>query len=149
MSALAWPTLEQQKILTKWRTSTFWVMLVGYVGYYLCRSNISAALPLLGTTFNFSNTELGMMITFSELTYAMGKFINGPLADRIGGKRIFILENTDRPSCRRFRIRRINGQNSRASRVRRDTVRDAFTVQHDLLPGLRGGNVRGECPGHA
>ena len=29
--------------LLKWRLSTFWVMLVGYIGYYLCRGNLSAA----------------------------------------------------------------------------------------------------------
>ena len=29
--------------LLHWRTSTFWVMLVGYVGYYICHGNLGAA----------------------------------------------------------------------------------------------------------
>jgi len=84
------PALEQQRLL-RWRLSTFWVMLIGYIGYYICRGNLSAALPLLEQEFGYSNVQLALIGTFSELTYAAGKFINGPLADRIGGRRIFLI----------------------------------------------------------
>jgi len=47
------------KRLSRWRVSTFWVMLFGYIGYYLCRGNLSAALPLLSETFGYTKTELG------------------------------------------------------------------------------------------
>lgn len=77
--------------LTRWRVSTFWVMLLGYVGYYLCRKNLSAAFPLMGDTFDYTNAELGMIAAASEVAYAMGKFINGPLGDKLGGKKIFLL----------------------------------------------------------
>ena len=77
--------------LLRWRTSTFWVMLLGYVGYYLCRGNLAAAFPLLEQEFGYSNTQLGMIAAFSEIAYAVGKFINGPLADKIGGRRIFLI----------------------------------------------------------
>jgi len=77
--------------LIKWRLSTFWVMLVGYVGYYICRGNLSAAFPLLEQEFGYSNTQLGLIVSLSEIAYAVGKFINGPLADRIGGRRIFLV----------------------------------------------------------
>jgi sugar phosphate permease len=66
-------------------------MLIGYIGYYLCRGNLSAALPLLSETFNYTNTQLGIVITASELAYALGKFINGPIADRVGAKLIFLI----------------------------------------------------------
>ena len=66
-------------------------MIIGYIGYYLCRGNISAALPLMSRELQFSNTELGLILTFSELSYGVGKLINGPLADKIGGKKIFLL----------------------------------------------------------
>ncbi len=78
-------------LLLRWRTSTFWVMLLGYVGYYLCRGNLSAAFPLLEQEFGYSNTQLGLIASLSEMAYAAGKFINGPLADRIGGRRIFLI----------------------------------------------------------
>ena len=80
---------DNQK-LTRWRTSTFWVMLIGYVGYYICRGNLSAAFPLLEQEFGFTNTQLGLIASLSEMAYAAGKFINGPLADRIGGRKIFL-----------------------------------------------------------
>ena len=36
-------------------------MLFGYVGYYICRKNISAALPLMAVTFNFTNSQSELM----------------------------------------------------------------------------------------
>lgn len=66
-------------------------MLIGYIGYYICRGNLSAAFPLLEQEFGYSNTQLGLIVSLSEIAYAAGKFINGPLADRIGGRRIFLV----------------------------------------------------------
>ncbi|MFH1619208.1 MAG: MFS transporter [bacterium] len=77
--------------LKRWRVSTFWVMLIGYIGYYLVRGNLPVALPFLSQEFGYTNTQLGIILTFSELAYALGKFTTGPLADRIGGRRIFLL----------------------------------------------------------
>jgi len=88
---LVQPTADQITTLNRWRTSTFWVMLVGYVGYYLCRGNLPIAMPLLSKEFGYSNTELGIILTFSELAYAVGKLVTGPYADKIGGKKIFLI----------------------------------------------------------
>lgn len=85
------PSAEQLKTLARWRVSTFWVMLVGYIGYYLVRGNLPVALPLLSQEFGYTNTQLGAILTFAELAYALGKFTNGPLADRVGGRRIFLI----------------------------------------------------------
>ena len=82
---------EENTRLLLWRTSTFWVMLVGYVGYYICRGNLAAAFPLLTQEFGYSNTQLGLIASLSEMAYAAGKFINGPLADKIGGRKIFLV----------------------------------------------------------
>ena len=81
---------DNQRLL-RWRVSTFWVCLLGYVGYYICRGNLSAAFPLLEQEFGYSNTQLGLIASLSEMAYATGKFINGPLADRIGGRKIFLV----------------------------------------------------------
>ncbi len=81
---------ELKKLLF-WRKSTFMVMLFGYVGYYICRANISAAFPLMSETFGFSNEQLGLIAFSSELAYATGKFINGPWGDKLGGRKIFLL----------------------------------------------------------
>ena len=81
---------DNQRLL-RWRVSTFWVCLLGYVGYYICRGNLAAAFPLLEQEFGYSNTQLGLIASLSEMAYAAGKFINGPLADRIGGRKIFLV----------------------------------------------------------
>ncbi len=84
------PSADELVRLQRWRLSTFWVCLIGYIGYYICRKNLSAAVPLIGEEFNYSNSELGLIAFYSEIAYAIGKFINGPLGDRIGGKKIFL-----------------------------------------------------------
>lgn len=85
------PTADQLRKLKNWRLSTFFVCLFGYVGYYLCRKNLPAAFPLLSEEFGYSNSQLGLIAAYSEIAYAIGKFINGPLGDRIGGKKIFLI----------------------------------------------------------
>lgn len=89
--ALRTPTPAELIKLKRWRLGAFWVCLIGYIGYYLCRANLSAAFPLMEEAFGYSNSQLGMIAFYSELAYAAGKFINGPLADRVGGKKIFLL----------------------------------------------------------
>ncbi len=78
-------------VLNDWCQSTFAVMLFGYVGYYICRGNLSAAFPLMSQEFGYSNAQLGIIASTSEIAYAIGKFINGPAADKFGGRRIFLL----------------------------------------------------------
>lgn len=87
-------TSGEQARLSRWRVSTFWVMLLGYIGYYLCRGNLMAAFPQLSVAFGYSNTDLGLIAGWSTLAYAIGKFINGPLADTFGGRRIFLVGMT-------------------------------------------------------
>jgi sugar phosphate permease len=41
--------------------------------------------------FGYTNAELGLIALYSEISYAIGKFINGPLGDKIGGRKIFLL----------------------------------------------------------
>lgn len=77
--------------LLRWRTSTFLVAIIGYIGYYICRANLSAAFPLMSSHFGYSNAELGLIALYSEMSYAVGKLINGPLGDKVGGKKIFLL----------------------------------------------------------
>ncbi len=84
------PTPEQRSILKRWQHSTFLVMLIGYIGYYIGRANLPVALPLLSEQFGYTNEQLGIILTFSELAYALGKFTTGPFADRWGGKFIFL-----------------------------------------------------------
>lgn len=73
------PTHQEEKVLKRWKLSTYSVMLFGYVGYYLCRKNITAALPLLSEAFNYSKTDLGKIGSVALIVYGIGKLINGNL----------------------------------------------------------------------
>lgn len=90
-AAAIYPDAAQERRLKAWRLSTFFVCLVGYIAYYLGRKNLPAAFPLLSEEFGYSNTDLGLIAAYSEVAYAVGKLINGPLADRVGGRRIFMV----------------------------------------------------------
>ncbi|MEQ1822393.1 MAG: MFS transporter, partial [Fimbriimonadaceae bacterium] len=67
------------------------LLAVGYSGFYLCRSSFSVAKPLLLEAFpSLDKAKLGLIASVGTLLYAIGKLIHGPLADKIGGKPLFL-----------------------------------------------------------
>jgi len=80
--------------LSAWRGVTLLALLFGYVGYYLCRSNWAVAKPLILEAYKdegLSIERLGDIESAAILCYAIGKAVNGPVADLLGGRRIFLL----------------------------------------------------------
>jgi sugar phosphate permease len=80
-----------------WRALTLALMIAGYAGYYLCRSNFSVAVPMLiqemaarGIPANVATVQLGAIASWGVLAYALGKFPSGWLADFLGGRRNFL-----------------------------------------------------------
>ena len=71
-----------------------WVLLstliLGYVGVYLCRKNFSVAVPLLRAEFHSTKEAIGWVASVGTFTYACGKMVLCPLADRFGGRRCFL-----------------------------------------------------------
>jgi len=83
--------------LFRWQLLTVTLMLVGYSGYYLCRSNLSVALPLIadelaarGLSPDVARIRLGAIASLGVMAYATGKFPAGPLSDLLGGRRNFL-----------------------------------------------------------
>lgn len=70
------------------------LIVLGYVGVYLCRKNFSVAVPLLQEKFNASRAEVGLIASYSTIAYAAGKFIFGVLVDRVGGRIGFLTSLT-------------------------------------------------------
>jgi sugar phosphate permease len=73
------------------------LLVTGYAGYYLCRSNLSVALPLIidevaarGLSAEAARVRLGTLASLGVLAYAAGKFLGGTLADFLGGRRNFL-----------------------------------------------------------
>lgn len=65
-----------------WRWRIFYSSFIAYVVFHLCRKNIAVALPSMGKALNLSNTELGLLGSTLYVTYGIGKFINGVIADK-------------------------------------------------------------------
>jgi len=72
-------------------------MVVGYAGYYLCRSDFSVTLPLIikelavgGLDPADAKIRLGAVASLATLAYAFGKFVSGGLADFRGGRHNFL-----------------------------------------------------------
>ncbi len=83
--------------LIRWQSLTLALLVIGYSGYYLCRSNLSVTMPLIATemtgrgmTANAARIALGSIASFGVLAYAIGKFPSGWLADLLGGRRNFL-----------------------------------------------------------
>lgn len=64
-------------------------LILGYVGIYLCRKNLSVAVPLLQRDLGASREQIGWISSISTLAYTMGKMA-GPAVDRLGGRLGFL-----------------------------------------------------------
>jgi OPA family glycerol-3-phosphate transporter-like MFS transporter len=83
--------------LARWQIINVALLVAGYSGYYLCRSNLSVTLPLIiqelarkGMDANAARVALGSIASLGVLAYAIGKFPSGSLADLFGGRRNFL-----------------------------------------------------------
>jgi sugar phosphate permease len=65
-------------------------LIVGYIGVYLCRKNFSVALPMIQEELGVTRAELGLIASVSTIAYAVGKFVFGPVIDRVGGRVCFL-----------------------------------------------------------
>jgi len=81
-----------------WQTLILALLIIGYSGYYLCRSDLSVTLPLIvesmareGMDPSTARLRLGTIASLGVLAYAIGKFASGTLADFLGGRRNFLI----------------------------------------------------------
>lgn len=81
-----------------WQSLTVALVVTGYAGYYLCRSDLSVSMPLLlqemaarGIPVEQATVHLGTVASLGVLAYAIGKFPSGGLADFLGGRRNYLL----------------------------------------------------------
>ncbi len=74
------------------------LMVIGYAGFYLCRSDLSATTPLIiddwarhGMDASRAMSWLAWAMTLGTVAYALGKFAAGSLTDLLGGRRNYLL----------------------------------------------------------
>ena len=61
-----------------------------YATFYMGRYNLNVASKTMMDMFHLSKAEFGMIATAGFWTYALSVMFNGPLADRIGGKKAIL-----------------------------------------------------------
>lgn len=71
-----------RRAMLHWRLRMFAGFFLGYALLYFCRKNISSALPAMARDLGTTNLALGAIGTSLYVTYGLGKFLNGVLADR-------------------------------------------------------------------
>jgi OPA family glycerol-3-phosphate transporter-like MFS transporter len=77
-----------------WRFRVFFAAWSMYATYYMCRANISVAVPELqdllggGTATEKSILLVGAILTGTKLAYGFGQLINGILGDRFGPRKV-------------------------------------------------------------
>ena len=61
-----------------------------YASMYMARYNFAFANKDLSDTFGWSKAQVGEIITFATLVYGFSAFLNGPLADKFGGRKAML-----------------------------------------------------------
>jgi len=90
--------MARRNRLFRWQVLTVVLLLSGYSGYYLCRSNFSVVLPLIadelaarGLSAAMARIRLGTIASLGVAAYAIAKFPAGALSDYLGGRRNFLV----------------------------------------------------------
>ena len=85
------PRLARRKALT------LGLLVLGYTGFYVCRSNFAVSLSEIiadlaktGIDPRDARLSLGWVTTLGTLAYALGKLPGGGLVDFLGGRRIYL-----------------------------------------------------------
>jgi sugar phosphate permease len=74
--------------LTAGQRKIFGFTWITYAGFYLCRKNLSIALPLLAGVAGLRSFQLANIVFGYSFLYAVGQFGCGFLSDKIGPKRV-------------------------------------------------------------
>jgi len=86
--------MAKADILSAWRSwqiRIFITIWITYGTFYLCRANMSFALPGIRSEFGFSMTMLGLLGTCLFIMYSLGQFVNGQLGDKLGARKLVFI----------------------------------------------------------
>lgn len=74
---------KQSSAFTKYRTRVLVATILAYASYYIVKSNFTLASPNLVKYAHFSKTSIGIVLSALAVSYGIGKFFMGLLADRL------------------------------------------------------------------
>ncbi len=73
------------------RFANWFPLGVTYATFYMGRYNLNVASQTMMDTFHLSKQAFGTIATAGFWTYALSVIVNGPLSDRIGGKKAILI----------------------------------------------------------
>ena len=94
--------------LRYWQNLIVGLMVLGYAGCYLCRSNLSVSLLLIADELTIcgltpsvavAKEQLGWAVSLGTVGYAMGKFAAGSLVDLLGGRLNYLIGMAGAVAC--------------------------------------------------
>ncbi len=70
-----------------WRRRRNWLPIFFlYATFYMCRYNMNVAKAFVGFEYGWTKQMIGDLVGWWAIAYASGQFINGQLADKLGGR---------------------------------------------------------------
>ena len=79
------------KVFRKRRALNWLVLGTTYAAMYMGRYNLSFANKSLSDAFGWDKTQIGAIITTALSIYGLSAIFNGPIADRMGGRRAMLI----------------------------------------------------------
>lgn len=87
------PPVVPKQSFRFWQSATVAGLFIGYSGYYICRSNLAVATPLIISEFGdqgINKEVMGQIASLGVIFYSIGKVVNGVIGDFIGGRKVFL-----------------------------------------------------------
>ncbi len=76
------------------RTQNWLALGFTYAAMYMARYNFGFANKSLSDTYGWDKTQVGAIITAGTLVYGLSALFNGPIADRLGGRKAMLIGAT-------------------------------------------------------
>lgn len=73
------------------RTQNWLVLGLTYAAMYMARYNFSFANKSLSDAYGWNKAQVGTIISTATLVYGVSALFNGPLADRVGGRKAMLI----------------------------------------------------------
>ena len=82
--------MDRERFVARRRQN--WIALgLVYGVFYMSRYNLAAISQAVGATFGWSNADYGKVLSAGVITYGVAVLANGPITDKLGGKRAILL----------------------------------------------------------
>ncbi len=73
------------------RTQNWFTLGLTYAAMYMARYNFGFANKSLSDAYGWNKEQIGAIITTATLVYGLSALFNGPIADRLGGRRAMLI----------------------------------------------------------